>query len=447
MTHKAATILLVEDDEIMGESLQDRFSLEGMPCDWQRLAFGAREAVLRQDYRVVICDIRLPDMNGDKLFESLLQAGRALPPFLFITGQADVETAVRLLKMGARDYLTKPFDVDALIETIRPWIGQEGGGSANTLGVSAAMRGIEDMLPRLAIHHAAVLIVGESGVGKEQVAKALHELRGAGRPFIAVNCGALTESLLEAELFGYEKGAFTGAQRQRHGVFEQASGGTLFLDEVGDMPLAMQVKLLRALQEKTIVRVGGETPVKVDFRLFCATHRDLKAMVEAGEFREDLYYRINVLCLRIPPLRERREDIPWLARRLLEDICRRENCAHRVLSPDAEEAMLAHPWPGNVRELRHALERACILGTDMILRRADLFGHPLGTAASAPTEQPADAKLADYLACSERQHIEHVLSIHEGHIQNAAKALGISRKNLWEKMRKLHITKGADGVE
>ena len=428
MTNKAFSILL------------DRFTLEGMPCDWHRTAGSARAAVLQRDYQVAICDIRLPDMNGDVLFESLLESGRVLPPFLFITGQADVETAVRLLKMGARDYLSKPFDVDALIETIRPWVGAEGGGT-NNLGISAAMRQIEDMLPRLAIHHAAVLIVGESGVGKEQVAKALHDLRGADRPFVAVNCGALTESLLEAELFGYEKGAFTGAQRQRHGVFEQASGGTLFLDEIGDMPLTMQVKLLRALQEKTIVRVGGETPIKVDFRLLCATHRNLKTMVEAGEFREDLYYRINVLCLRIPPLRERREDIPWLARRLLETICQRESIGPRVLSPTAEQALLAHAWPGNVRELKHALERACILGADTILQADNLFERPLGTPAADSPEPAADAELADFVAASERRHIQHMLAVHSGHMQNAAKALGISRKNLWEKMRKLGINK------
>lgn len=439
MKTEPASILLIEDDEIMGESLQDRFTLEGMRCDWHKRAASAREALLHGNYRVVISDIRLPDMGGDALFESLIDAKQTLPPFLFITGHADVETAVRLIKLGARDYLTKPFDLDALIEKIRPWVCDKASGS--TLGVSSAMHQIEGMLPRLAIHHAAVLILGESGVGKEQVAKALHDLRGANLPFIAVNCGALTESLLEAELFGYEKGAFTGAQRQKRGVFEQANGGTLFLDEIGDMPLSMQVKLLRALQEKTIVRVGGEAPVPVRFRLVCATHCDVKAMVETGEFREDLYYRINVLCLRIPPLRERKDDIIWLAQRLLEDICQREGYGQRVLSAAAEQALLAHPWPGNVRELRHALERACILSQETVLLPEDLFEQAPKITPAEVSEPPLDTELAEHLANSERSYIQRMLDAHGSHIQETAKALGISRKNLWEKMRKLGIAK------
>lgn len=439
--NKSPPILLIEDDEIMGESLCDRFILEGLHCDWHRQATSAREALLaHHGYRLVISDIRLPDLGGDMLFETLQRTALPLPPFLFITGHGEIDTAVRLLKAGARDYLTKPFDLDALVEKIRPWVS-DGQAAEATLGISSPMRTIEAMLPRLAIHHATVLIAGESGVGKEQVAAALHRLRGSKQPFVAVNCGALTESLLEAELFGYEKGAFTGAQRQKRGVFEQADGGTLFLDEIGDMPLAMQVRLLRALQEKCITRIGGEAPVEVDFRLVCATHRDLKALVEEGDFRQDLYYRINVLCLRIPPLRERREDILWLARRLLDDICVRERCGRKTLSPAAEQALLDYPWPGNIRELKHALERACILCGEAVLCPEALFERPPRPPAPSDSALPADAVLANYLEACERDYIQRVLGANAGHIQNSANVLGISRKNLWEKMRKLNIGK------
>ena len=219
------------------------------------------------------------------------------------------------------------------------------------------------MLPRLAQHAATILISGESGVGKEKVALELHraDAGGAGRPFVAVNCGAVTESLLEAELFGHEKGAFTGAARARKGYFEQANGGTLFLDEIGEMPLAMQVKLLRAIQERSITRVGGEAPIPVSLRLICATHRDLKQMVEQGTFREDLLYRINVIQLKVPPLRERKDDILWLVRLFLDQYAAQHQTTRKSLHASAELAVLEYPWPGNVRELKHAIERAYIL--------------------------------------------------------------------------------------
>ncbi len=260
----------------MGESLADRFALEGLAYDWHQTGVAALAAILQQDYALVISDIRLPDITGDVLFEQLLTQRPDLPPFIFITGHGDLETAVRLLKKGAQDYITKPFDLDALVEKIRARAPPYVASGQYDLGQSPAMRQIEAMLSRLANSTASVLITGESGVGKERVAKALHLLTDASSPFIAVNCGALTESLLEAELFGYEKGAFTGAARTKKGVFEQADGGTLFLDEIGDMPQAMQVKLLRALQERSIVRVGGESQIPVSIRLVCATHQALQ---------------------------------------------------------------------------------------------------------------------------------------------------------------------------
>lgn len=309
--------------------------------------------------------------------------------------------------------------------------------SSCNLGISSAMREIESVLPRLAQNSTSVLITGESGAGKEWVVRALHNQRDpAGQmPFVAINCGALTESLLEAELFGYVKGAFTGAVRDKKGVFELANGGTLFLDEIGEMSPTMQVKLLRAIQERTIVPIGGETPIIVDIRLVCATNKDLKSMVEIGRFREDLYYRIHVIHLHIPPLRERKEDILWLAGRLLEAWAT-ENSDARTLHQSAEKALLDHSWPGNTRELKHCLERACVLSWQTTLTAQHLFND---LPAVRPEETHSVESLNKYLHACEKKHIEASLRAYSGHITETATALGISRKNLWEKMKKFNI--------
>ncbi len=439
----APTLCLVEDDEIMGESLCDRFRLEGFDVAWHRRAGDALRAIGQTPYAVVISDIRLPDFSGETLFARLREASSELPPFVFITGFGSIERAVALLKMGAADYVTKPFDLDELVLKVRQLSLPRDGGTRTAvagtrLGVSAAMQKIEATLPRLAEHASTVLITGESGVGKERVALLLHRLaaRGAEQPFVAVNCGAITETLIEAELFGYEKGAFTGALRTRKGVFEQAHGGTLFLDEIGDMPLLMQVKLLRAIQERRIVRVGGETSIAVDVRIVCATNQDLRARVEAGAFREDLFYRINVIHLRIPMLRERRDDIVWFARQFLREFTEQHGGEKRVLSAEAEQALLDYPWPGNLRELRHCIERACILSGQATLEPAALFED---WPENAVEQARAAGSLDQYIRDCERGYIQHALQRSQGQIGNTAAYLGISRKNLWEKMKRLQI--------
>jgi DNA-binding NtrC family response regulator len=442
MSQPSPKICLIEDDEIMGESLADRLNLEGFSFDWHRNGGAACTALRSQSYALVISDIRLPDITGDALYEQLRDEHLSLPPFIFITGHADIDTAVRLLKTGAHDYITKPFDLDALIDKINAVVAQSSSQGPAALGQSPAMRQIEAMLHRLAASDASVLITGESGVGKERVAQALHQMTGATKPFIVVNCGALTESLLEAELFGYEKGAFTGALRTKKGVFEQASGGTLFLDEIGDMPPAMQVRLLRALQERCIVRVGGETPIPVDIRLMCATHQVLQERVVNGDFREDLYYRINVVELRIPPLRERPEDVLPLARQFLTTIAATNKKPPLILTPAAEHALKNYRWPGNVRELKNALERASLMSDGRTIAHDKLFDRP----APQLTEQQVEAgSLRDYLSECERDFIVHALDNCQWQIACCADNLGISRKNLWEKMRKLGIDKDADG--
>lgn len=439
----APTLCLVEDDEIMGESLCDRFRLEGFGVDWHRLAGDAKLAIESKRYAVVISDIRLPDFTGEALYTRLKHGSTELPPFVFITGFGTIERAVVLLKMGAADYVTKPFDLDELVLKVRQLAQERTDASGavvpgSQLGVSAAMQKIEATLPRLAGHASTVLITGESGVGKERVALQLHAVasNGAHRPFIAVNCGAITETLMEAELFGYEKGAFTGALRTRKGVFEQAHGGTLFLDEIGDLPLGMQVKLLRAIQERCIVRVGGETPIAVDEMIVCATNQDLRARVEAGTFREDLYYRINVIHLRVPLLRERREDILWFARLFLRDYTAQHGGDKRGLSVAAEQALLNYPWPGNLRELRHCIERACILSGESTLEPAALFES---WSDNALEQAQATGSLEQYIRSCERGYIQQALQRCEGQIGNTAAYLGISRKNLWEKMKRLQI--------
>jgi len=336
------------------------------------------------------------------------------------------------------DYLLKPFEPDHLLGMLHELLASQSGGTeaeSNLLGISSAMRSLDELLLRLAQSQASVLITGESGVGKEVVAAKLHRLQGGDKPFVAANCGAFSEGVLEAELFGHEKGAFTGAIKAKKGLFEQASGGTLLLDEIGDMPLAMQVKVLRAIQERQIVRVGGETAIPVDFRLMAATHMDLKSRVEQGAFREDLYYRVNVIQLRVPALRERREDILWLAARFLDMACQVDAGSRKLLSPAAERSLLDYPWPGNVRELKHMLERACVLADGPLLTPELLFDDEATKSGSAPA-----ASLGDHMAIRERDYILRALDARGWQMQETANLLGISRKNLWEKMKKYAIS-------
>lgn len=430
---------LIEDDPIIGEALSERLDFEGFTCDWYRDGKSAQRGLGQRRYSVVVSDINLPDISGEKLFCDLLDSEQEVPPVIFITGYGAIDQAVRLLKLGALDYVTKPFNVGELISKIRGLCErqQPAVSDAAQLGISPAMRQIEALLPRIAASRSAVLISGESGAGKEEVARALHRAsdpEGKTR-FVAVNCGAIPENLIETELFGHDKGAYTGADRDRQGVFEQADGGSLFLDEIGEMPPSMQVKLLRAIQDRAVVRVGSALPRKVDIRLICATHNDLKAMVEQGDFREDLYYRIHVIHLHVPPLRERQEDILWLAGRFLDGRASKGE-VRRTLTAEAEHALARYPWPGNVRELQHCLERASVLSLSAHLNVESLFGAG-GTPANAfdALRQP----LSDHLQDCERAYIRRALTECGGRIADTAALLGISRKNLWEKMRKLEM--------
>jgi DNA-binding NtrC family response regulator len=440
MKSTAVSVCLIEDDELMGEALCERFEMEAFDYKWYKQGKEALKALQRHKFGVVVSDIRLPDLSGEELFLRLRQSRADCPPFLFMTGYGVIDQAVRLLKLGAADYIAKPLDVDDLVQRMRELAGplDEAAPASFSLGMSSAMRHIEQTLGRLAGSDCTVLITGESGVGKERVAQFLHELSDpdASTPFVAVNCGAIPESLMEAELFGFEKGAFTGAVKRRHGYFEQADNGTLFLDEVGDMPLSMQVKLLRAIQERYVTRVGGETPIPSSARIVCATHQELAQRVESGDFREDLYYRINVIHLRIPPLRERREDILWLARQFAEEQSNKKGGPPFHFNPDAERALLSYAWPGNIRELKHCIERACILADRP---RLDPEILSLGDSSFDETTLLSGDSLVSYLDSCEKRYIEQALAGHNWRITDTADDLGISRKNLWQKMRKHQI--------
>ena len=433
------TICLVEDDPIMGESLVDRLTLEGIACDWYRDGCSALEALRSRRYGAVVSDIRLPDLSGAAVFRTLLEEQVAVSPTLFVTGFGTIPEAVELLRLGARDYITKPFDIDALIERLRAlapavFTTSQIHDELPVMGVSAAMRSVQQALATLAAHPAPVLLTGESGVGKEFAARYLHDAgpAGAARPFQAINCGAVPSDLLEAELFGYRRGAFTGATRDHRGVFERAHGGTLLLDEVGEMPPAMQVTLLRVLESGRLTRIGEERDVEVDVRVVCATHRDLRALVEQGTFREDLFFRINVANVHLLPLRERPQDVSWFAQRFLREFGETQRRRFR-LTPPADQHLCARPWPGNVRELRHAIQRATIFATSDVI---DVDALMETAGVPVPDGEPAPPDLRSYLERCERQYVEDALVEKDWAITATAAALGISRKSLWEKMRK-----------
>jgi DNA-binding NtrC family response regulator len=427
-------VALVEDDPIMGESLVQRLALEGTIVRWWKNGREALAEIEREPPEAVVCDIRLPDMTGDAIFRAV--AGRdSAPPFLFITGFGDIDEAVRLMRAGAADYLTKPFDMPVLLDRLSGLLPPMAEAGA-VLGVSEPMRLIERTLLRVARVRATVLLTGETGVGKEVCARFLHEASGARGPFMAVNCAAIPADLLEAELFGHERGAFTGAHQRHLGYAERAGEGTLFLDEIGDLAPPLQAKLLRLLENRQFYRVGGEKPIAFGARIVAATNRELAGKVSAGTFREDLFYRINVVSITVPPLRQRPEDIGWLTARFFDEFSAQSNSNTAGISALAEDALIAHSWPGNARELRNRVERAVALGLGPWLMPGDFFSE-------APPTAPDGASLPSLEAArmaAEQRHIRRALDQTGGEVGQAARVLGISRTTLWEKMRRLGIS-------
>lgn len=442
--NETARLCLVEDDDIMRASLCQRFKIEDISCDCFSNATEALESLRNGGYSALITDIRLPDMNGEDLYSSLLEDDKVPPPTVFITGYGTIDQAVRLLKLGTNDYITKPFDLDELLVKLRelaPRLFGSEDENRTELGVSLQMRAARSMLNRLADYNVDVLITGESGVGKEYAAKyfANRANADASAPFVALNCAALPEDLLEAELFGHEKGAFTGATKMRRGVFEQADKGILFLDEIGETSPRMQAKLLRTIQERVVQRIGSEEQVPVTVRLVYATNRDLKEMVAKGKFREDLYYRINVSHVHIPPLRERKEDILWLSHKIVDEFSHQHN-ERRLLLPLTERYLERQSWPGNLRELANAVERACILSPQ------DVVGpREFGESGKEQNSAENHAQLKEAMGQYEKRLLQEALDYHVWRIAETSESLGISRKSLWEKMKRYNIVQPDKG--
>lgn len=449
-----ARILVVDDDRAHLTMLTAMLESWGCEVETASDGSGAVAMVRKKAYDVVLTDVRMAEVDGIEALRQIRHFNPCLP-VLIMTAYSSVDTAVGALKAGAFDYLHKPLDFDELrsgleraIEhgALRRGEGGEGGGAeapAGMIGTSPAMRELFGMIRAVAPSEASVLVLGESGTGKELVARALHEgSPRSARRLVTVNCAALAENLLESELFGHEKGAFTGAQRQRDGLFVQADGGTMFMDEIGEMPLALQAKLLRALQQGEVQRLGSDRPVRVDVRIIAATNRDLEAEVRSGNFREDLYYRLNVIALRVPALRERPEDIPLLARHFLGRFAQRNRKAFRGFSPRAMDLMLRHDWPGNVRELENAVERAVILAPgDMVTERDLPAGLRAAEAAGGPGHEGAahDSAAGQSLEDAEREAIARTLEQVGHNKSEAARVLGVTRVTLRSKMRKFGL--------
>ncbi|RUR30807.1 sigma-54-dependent Fis family transcriptional regulator [Vreelandella andesensis] len=449
-------ILIVEDEAIIRSALKRLLERHSYIVSEAASAEEAR-ALAPSEFDLVISDLRLPGDPGTALIEAAAPA-----PVLIMTSYASMRSAVDALKQGAVDYVAKPFDHTELLETVErilhkqsmlqgtpPDITDKGGGRQTMIGDCTAMQQVYTRIRKTAPADVTVLIQGESGTGKELVARAIHQQsKRAKASLICVNCAAIPETLIESELFGHEKGAFTGASAARTGLVEAADGGTLFLDEIGELPLDAQARLLRVLQEGEIRKIGSVETRHVDVRLIAATHRDLRALSKTGEFRLDLYYRLNVMQIELPPLRDREEDVLKIADILLDKACKRHDRQGLRLSRASRQDLRDYPWPGNVRELENALERGVILAEGHLIHPDDLGLAPVtsrphssagsGTAvlaneASAPTGDDDDLSLEDYF-----QHfvLEHQDQMSETEL---AQKLGISRKNLWERRQRLGI--------
>lgn len=445
----AGSILIVDDELSVRHSLAGWFRKDGYEVETAENATAALNLLRDRRFDVVLLDIRMPGMDGLELQEHVQRIDPEAA-VIMITAFASVDTAVRALKQGAFDYVTKPVDPDELSHLVQRAMEQRRLRRENAqlresleelvapdeiVGDSAPMRKVLELIHHVAKTDATVLIRGESGTGKELIARAIHANSGRRYfPIVPVNCGAVPEELLESELFGHERGAFTGAQYRRKGKLEMADGGTLFLDEVGAISPKMQVDLLRVLECKELTRVGGTRPLRVDFRVICATNEDLERAVEEGRFREDFYYRINVFTIEAPPLRARPTDIPLLAEHFVKKLAQQMDKRITGISPEAMQLLVAHDWPGNVRELANAIERAMVVGRPPVIRPEDL-----------PVPRPRRTSPAggDTLADVERQHVAAVLQRTGWNISRTAEILGVDRVTVYNKIKKYGLQRDA----
>jgi DNA-binding NtrC family response regulator len=456
-------ILIVEDLEDARASLQELLQLSlKLEVDTAEDGSTALAMLRQKPYSLVLTDLRMPRLGGMKLIESI-QAEKIPVTVIVTTGHGSIKDAVDAMRMGAYDFLTKPPDPQHLcllvqralreralqdeVIALRKQLGDRHTFQ-NVLSRSPKMHDVFELIGHIADSNSTVLIRGETGTGKEQVARAIHQASASHRPgpFIAVNCGALNENLLESELFGHEKGSYTGADRKRIGRFELAHQGTLFLDEIGDVPMSMQIKLLRVLQERRFERVGGTEPIDVDVRIIAATHQDMEKLVKDGKFREDLYYRLNVIPIYLPPLRDRQEDIPVLVGHFCQKYARAGQKPPTV-SPEALQVLTKAPWPGNVRQLENAIERACVTARDGVIRVKDLppdIGHRREGQRhpfQVDLTRKLPEQLAELTAAFEKRYITRALRKTRGHVGKCARITGLSRRSITDKISQYKIDK------
>ncbi|HYH85945.1 MAG TPA: sigma-54 dependent transcriptional regulator [Pyrinomonadaceae bacterium] len=465
-------LLVVDDEEAARYGIRRALSVSDYDIAEAGSAEDARTIINSRAPDLMLLDVNLPGISGLELLSELAGAGDDKSPLvIMLTAYGSERMAVEAIKAGAYDFLSKPFEVDELRlvvknaletirlrrenQTLRKRIEIEGAQRGAILGNSEAMQRVRAMIEKVAETDATVLVRGESGTGKELVARELHERSSVRRrgAFVAVNCAALPSELIESELFGHEKGAFTGAAARRRGKFEQADGGTLFLDEIGDMSATVQAKLLRALEERRIERLGGSESIPVDVRIVSATHRPLEQDIEKGSFRADLFYRLQVVTVEIAPLRERREDIPALAETFARQAAERYGLPARTLAPSALRRLVEHDWPGNVRELRNAVERAMILAEGDEVTAKDLPEEIGGGASRAPKDESAPVADGTHLAVPftsdfredrrefERRYIARCLEESGGNVTRAAAVLGMHRQSLQHKLRELGLAR------
>jgi DNA-binding NtrC family response regulator len=456
-------VLVVEDLEDQRTSLQELLQLSlGLEVDVAEDGARGLELLRSRPYSLVITDLRMPKLSGMKMIETV-QAEKIPVTIIVTTGHGSIKDAVDAIRQGAYDFLPKPADPQhlclvvqralrdrALQDEVVALRAQLQGRHSfqNVLSKSPRMHDVFELVSQIADTTATVLIRGETGTGKEQIARAIHQTSATLRPgpFVAVNCGSLNENLLESELFGHEKGSYTGADRKRIGRFELAHQGTLFLDEIGDVPMSMQIKLLRVLQERRFERVGGAEPIDVDVRVIAATHQDMEKLVKEGKFREDLYYRLNVVRIDIPPLRDRPEDIPVLVAHFCQKFARPGQRPPAV-KPEAMDVLLKCPWPGNVRQLENAIERACVTARDGVItpknlppdvgKRPDAKPHPFQVDLSRSLPD----QLAEITAEFEKRYLRRALRKTRGHVGKCAEISGLSRRSITDKISHYQIKK------
>jgi len=475
-TEKKVRVLVVDDEPTLLKALESLLSKKGHEVVALDSPIVATQKLAQEDFDVALLDVKMPELSGIELLTAVKHR-RPEVEVIMMTGHATVETALAAVKAGAYDYLTKPFDDVELVaravakaaerkhlfdrnrQLERELRERDGAGTPaeGIVGTSGPIRDVTRMIDAVAYSAATVLITGESGTGKELVARGLHNKSPRrNHPFVALNCGALTETLLESELFGHVKGAFTGAQRDQKGLFDAADTGTIFLDEIGDIPLSTQVRLLRVLQEGEIKRVGSADSVRVDVRVIAATHRDLPKLVKAGRFREDLFYRLNVIAIPLPPLRDRVEDVPLLAHHFLRRYAERLQKKVKTLAPEAVELLCGYRWPGNVRELENAIERAVVLARGDSVTPVDLPPAVTGRTAPLIRDLPASADESAWLTMSyaaakeqalrrfEKTYVEALMKSCENNISAAARKAGMDRSNFKRVLRKYRQDVEAD---